>query len=238
MVISFLTAVLVRVPLIIVATIVYGSLSLLRSFSDNNGEKQAAVSRAWARTLLRIGGARVIPFGLENIEPNTSYVFAANHASYMDTPCILANIPASFRFLANDYLFKIPFLGTHLTRAGHIPVVQGNPRESLKAMTEAGKTIRARRISVLIFPEGGRSEDGQLREFREGAAFIAIKAGVPIVPVGLKGSHDLLPMHSAHVRPGTVELRIGDPIPTEGLTIRDRAELTEKLHARVAELLG
>lgn len=233
---SFLVALLWRDPLIILATIVYGSISLARSFNDPDGEKQAAVARAWARMLLRIGGARVIPVGLEKLQPNASYVFAANHASYMDTPVILANIPARFRFLANDYLFKIPFLGTHLTRAGHIPVVQGNARESVRAMGEAGKTIRARGISVLIFPEGGRSLTG-LQEFREGAAFIAIKAGVPIVPVGLKGTIDLLPMHSAHVKPGTVEMRIGEPIATEGLTIKDRAELTQAVHDRVAELL-
>lgn len=233
---SFLVALLWRDPLIILATIVYGSFSLALSFNDPDGEKQAAVARAWARMLLRIGGARVVPVGLDKLEPNTSYVFAANHASYMDTPVVLANIPARFRFLANDYLFRVPFLGTHLTRAGHIPVAQGNARESVRAMTEAGKTIRARGISVLIFPEGGRSLTG-LKEFREGAAFIAIKAGVPIVPVGLKGSIDLLPMHSMHVRPGTVELRIGDPIPTEGLTIKDRAELTQTLRDRVADLL-
>jgi 1-acyl-sn-glycerol-3-phosphate acyltransferase len=234
---SFLVAVLWRAPLIILATIAYGSVSLALSFNDPDGEKQAAVARAWARMLLRIGGARVIPTGLENLQPNTSYVFAANHASYMDTPVVLANIPARFRFLANDYLFKVPFLGTHLRRAGHIPVVQGNARESVKAMTEAGKTIRARGISVLIFPEGGRSLTG-LQEFREGAAFIAIKAGVPIVPVGLRGTMDLLPMHSAHVRPGMVELRIGDPIPTEGLTIKDRGELTQLVHEKVAALLA
>jgi len=234
---SFLTAVLCRDPLIILATIVYGSASIAVSFSDPDGEKQAAVARAWARMLLRIGGAHVITKGLENLQPNTSYVFASNHASYMDTPVVLSNIPARFRFMANDYLFKIPFLGTHLTQAGHIPVVQGNARESVKAMTEAGKTIRARGISVLVFPEGGRSMTGDLKEFREGAAFIAIKAGVPIVPVGIKGTIHLLPMHSMHVRPGTVELRIGEPIPTEGLHIKDRGELTGKLHQCVADLL-
>lgn len=234
---SFLAAVLFRDPLIILATILYGSASIAVSVSDPDGEKQAGVARAWARMLLRIGGARVIPTGLEKLQPDTNYVFAANHSSYMDTPVILASIPARFRFLANDYLFRIPFLGTHLTRAGHIPVVQGNARESIKAMNEAGKTIRARGISVLVFPEGGRTTGG-LQEFREGAAFIAIKAGVSIVPVGLKGTMELLPRHSCHVKPGTVELRIGEPIPTEGLTIKDRAQLNAKLHERMVELLA
>ncbi|MBC7928611.1 MAG: 1-acyl-sn-glycerol-3-phosphate acyltransferase [Bryobacteraceae bacterium] len=233
---SFLVAVLVRDPLIILATIAYGSFSLLVSFFDSDGEKQAAVARAWARMLLRIGGVRIRLEGFEKLTPNTSYVFAANHASYMDTPVVLANIPARFRFLANDYLFRVPFLGTHLTRAGHIPVAQGNAREAVKAMTEAARLVRARQISVLVFPEGGRSLTG-LQEFRDGAAYISIKAGIPIVPLALKGTFNILPMHSLHMKPGLVVVHVGEPIATTNLTIRDRAELTAKVRSEVARML-
>jgi 1-acyl-sn-glycerol-3-phosphate acyltransferase len=142
-----------------------------------------------------------------------------------------------FRFLAKKMLFHIPFLGYHLTRAGHIPVPRENPRAALKAMAEAARIIQERKISVLIFPEGGRSLTG-LKEFKEGAAYIAIRAGVPVVPLALKGTLEVLPMHSLNVRPGKVSLTVGDPIPTSGLSMHDRAELTRELRERVAEMLG
>ena len=234
---GLLRAVLITDPLIILATAVYGTVSLAVSFFDDTGRKQIAVARAWARMLLRITGVRVNASGVNVIDPQSGYVVAANHVSYMDTPVVLATLPVQFRFMAKEGLFKIPLLGTHLQRAGHIAVPRDNPREALKVMGEAGKMIRDRGISVLIFPEGGRSLDG-LQEFREGAAYIAIKAGVRIVPVALKGTMDVLPMHSVHVRAGAVEVRVGEPIDTTGLTLRDRAALTETLRARIVELLN
>jgi 1-acyl-sn-glycerol-3-phosphate acyltransferase len=233
---GLLRAVLITDPLIVVATVVYGAISLAVSFFDDTGRKQIAVARAWARMLLRISGVRVTAFGVDGIDPERGYVVAANHASYMDTPVILSTLPVQFRFMAKEGLFRIPLLGSHLQRAGHISVPRDNPREALKVMGEAGKIIRERNISILIFPEGGRSLTG-LQEFREGAAYIAIKAGVPIIPVALKGTMDVLPMHSVNVRPGRVEMRVGEPIDTTGFTLRDRAALTAILRERIVELL-
>jgi 1-acyl-sn-glycerol-3-phosphate acyltransferase len=186
--------------------------------------------------LLRISGVTVTVEGLDRIDPNAGYVVAANHASYMDTPVVLAHIPVQFRFMAKAGLFRIPLLGTHLKRAGHIAVPRENPREALRVMAEAARIIRERHTSVLVFPEGGRSLTG-LQPFRDGAAYIAIKAGVPIVPVALKGTIDILPMHSVHLRPGHVVLRIGDPIPTAGLTAHDRSRVTEEARGQVAAML-
>jgi 1-acyl-sn-glycerol-3-phosphate acyltransferase len=234
---GLIRAVLITDPLIVLATVVFGSVSLAVSFFDATGRRQIAVARSWARTLLRIAGVRVTVEGIEHIDPDAGYVVAANHASYMDTPVVLAHIPVQFRFMAKDGLFRIPFLGTHLQRAGHIPVPRDNPREALKTMAEAARIIRERQTSVLVFPEGGRSLTG-LKPFREGAAYIAIKAGVPIVPVALNGTIKVLPMHSVHMRPGHVVLRIGRPIATDGLTARDRTPLSEEVRSRVAALLG
>ena len=233
---GLLRAVLITDPLIVVATAVYGAISLAVSFFDDTGRKQIAVARAWARMLLRISGVRVTASGVEGIDPERGYVVAANHASYMDTPVVLSTLPVQFRFMAKEGLFRIPLLGTHLQRAGHISVPRDNPREALKVMGEAGRIIRERNISILIFPEGGRSLTG-LQEFREGAAYIAIKAGVPIIPVALNGTMDVLPMHSVNVRPGRVEMRVGEPIDTAGFTLRDRAALTAILRERIVELL-
>jgi 1-acyl-sn-glycerol-3-phosphate acyltransferase len=135
--------------------------------------------------------------------------------------------------MAKKDLFQIPFLGTHLAQAGHIPVPREDPRAAVKALARAAETIRERGISVLIFPEGGRSMDGVLQPFKEGAAHIAIKAGVPMVPVTLIGTRQILAMGSATFHRGRVTLRIGDPIPTANLTARDRESLTECLRKQI-----
>ncbi len=232
-----LRALLLIDPLIVLCTILYGSVNLLVSLFETSGRRQVAIARAWARMLLRVSFVRLKIEGLEKIDPQGSYVFVANHLSYMDTPVILASIPVQFRFMAKKGLFKIPFLGYHLSRAGHIPVPRDNPREAVKSMAEAGRIIREKRISVLIFPEGGRSPQAQLQPFKEGAFYIAINAGVPVVPVALIGSEKILPFGSGTVSPGHVTLRIGDPVPTEGLTSKDRNLLAEQLYARVYDLL-
>src|SRR3954469_22860435 len=138
---SLIRALIIIDPLIILATIIYGSVSLAVSFFDPEGDRQMSVARAWSRMLLRISGVRVIVDGLEKLDPDGSYIFAANHASYMDTPVVLASIPARFRFLAKESLFGIPLLGGHLRRGGHLPVPRSDPREAVRMIAEAGKLI-------------------------------------------------------------------------------------------------
>jgi 1-acyl-sn-glycerol-3-phosphate acyltransferase len=223
--------------LIVLATIVMGTLSLFASFFDSTGRRQHAIARQWSRVILTVSGVRVIAEGVEKLDPEKGYVLVANHSSYMDIPVIMATLPLQFRFFAKQGLFRIPFLGTHLQRAGHIPVLRGDARASLKSMSDGARLIRERNVSVLLFPEGGRSVD-HLSEFREGTAYVAIKAAVPAVPIGLQGMRSILRMHTACVYPGTVHLRVGDAIDTSHLTIRDREALTSELHDRIAELCG
>jgi len=232
-----LRALFITDPLIIIATVVLGLLNLFVSLFETDGRRQVAIAQYWSRVLLFIANVKLEIEGLEKIDPNGSYVFVSNHASYMDTPVVLGHIPLQFRFLAKKSLFSIPFLGYHLHRAGHISVPRENPRAAIKAMSEAAKAIQERGISILIFPEGGRSLTG-LKPFKEGAAYIAIKAGVPVVPLALKGTLQVLPMGSLNVRPGHVLMRVGDPVPTSHLTLRDREQLNDTLFQRVSELLG
>jgi len=225
-------------PLIILSTGFFGLISLAASPFDRKGEFMMKTARVWARSLLAIAGVRVTVEGLENLTPGASYVFASNHLSYMDTPVILTHIPADFRFMAKDGLFKIPLLGTHLGQAGHIPVPRSDPRAAVKTMALAADSIRRRNISLLIFPEGGRSADGVLHPFKDGAAYIAIKAQVPVVPLGISGTHEVLAMHSATFHRGRVTLRIGEPIPTAGLTLYERKSVTETARRSVMGLVG
>ncbi len=233
---SFLRSLLFSTPLIVASTIVLGTMSLLASFFDRTGNTQHRLARVWGRILLAVSFIRVRCEALENLDPSATYVFVANHSSYMDIPALLTCLPYQFRFFAKKGLYKIPFLGTHLRRAGHLPVDRSSARNSLKSMTEGARIIAQRRVSVLLFPEGGRSPKG-LRQFKEGAAYIAIKAGVPVVPIAIVGMRRLLPQGSIHLRSGIATIRIGEPIETGGFTVSDRAELNQRLYSEISRLL-
>ena len=233
---SVLRALLWTDPLVILATIFMGSVSVACSFFDPNGKRQHAVSRAWAKMLLAIAGVKVRVSGLEHIRPHQNYLFIGNHLSLMDTPVILPNIPKHFLFMVNVRFVKLPFLGTHLRRSGHIGIDSSDTRASLRALNEAAKRIAAGNLSVLVFPEGSRSRDGKLQEFKEGAALIALKAGVPILPFIIRGTREILPVGSVHLRGGVVDFVIGEPIHIEGFTIKDRERLNSTMRARLVEM--
>jgi 1-acyl-sn-glycerol-3-phosphate acyltransferase len=235
---AFVWSMLFVDPLIILSTMVCATISVTASFFEKDGATQTAMARLWARSLLKIAGVSVTIEGLEKIKPGKSYVFVANHLSYMDTPVVLGNIPVQFRFMAKSGLFQIPFLGTHLARAGHIPVPLEDPRAAIKTLTRGAKVIRTLGVSLWIFPEGGRSITGVLQPFKEGAAYVAIKAGVEIVPLALIGTRKVLAMGSATFHRGAVILRVGDPMPTEGRALRDRHELTEAAREQIVAMLG
>jgi 1-acyl-sn-glycerol-3-phosphate acyltransferase len=224
-------------PLITLATLVMASLSAAAAMCHASANTLHKMARFWAKMLLRIGFVRVEAEGVEKLDPSESYVLVSNHTSYFDTPAIIASIPLQFRFFAKKGLFEIPLFGTHLTQAGHFPIVRDDARASLKSLIEGATQIQERKISVLLFPEGGRSEE-TLREFKEGAALVAIRAGVPAVPVGITGARGVLAVGSMHVMPGVIRILIGDPIPTKGMSPRERGPLTETLLHRVAELTG
>jgi 1-acyl-sn-glycerol-3-phosphate acyltransferase len=233
---STLRAALVTDPLIVLATILMGTLSLAASLFDSSGRTQHRIAVRWGRMLLAIGGVRLRVEGAERIRSGAACVYASNHASYMDIPTLLAGLPGQFRFMAKRGLWRVPFIGYHLKRAGHIPVEREDPRAALKSMSEAARIVRERGVPVLVFPEGGRSPSG-LRGFKEGAAYIAIKAGVPLVPVALVGTRQVLPMDSLLVQPAAVTLRVGEPIPTAGLRLHDRQALTAQVRDRIVELI-
>ncbi len=225
------------IPLIILSTAFFGLISFAISLFDRTPPRQLRVARAWARSLLRIAGVKVRVEGLDRIRPGGNYVFVANHVSYMDIPVVLANIPEEFLFLAKSGLFQIPFLGTHLKTAGHVQVPREDPRSAIKTLQHTAALLHNGR-STLVFPEGGRSESGVLQDFKDGAAFLAIRAQIPIVPLAMIGMRHILPMHSLTFHRGSVTLRVGEPIPTAGLSTHQRAELTATVRERIVELLS
>lgn len=232
-----LRSVLFSAPAVILLTVGMGALSYVCSLWDRAGRTQHRLARQWARMLLAVSFVRATIRGADSLDSDSGYVVVANHSSYMDIPALYHALPLELRFFAKKGLFAIPLLGWHLRRAGHLPVVKTDARASLKSMSDGAKLIRERGISVLLFPEGGRTETG-IRPFKEGAAYIAIKAGVPVVPVGLVNMRSVLPMHSMLLRPSQVEVNVGKPIDTSGMTLHDRGRLNEILYERVAELAG
>jgi 1-acyl-sn-glycerol-3-phosphate acyltransferase len=221
------------VPLIYLYTAVMGTLSLLSSFFDHDGRMQHWFACTWSRMILNTAGIRVQAEGLEHIDPAQPAVYAANHLSALDIPVLYASLPTQFRILAKRELFRYPFLGWHLTRSGQIPIDHGDARASLRGLNRASDSLR-KGMPLVIFPEGGRSRDGRLRSFMGGAFYMAIKAQAPVVPVVLVGTYEHLPMNSFHVRPGRVEMIVGEPIQTTGMVPREM----DKLAARVRDVMA
>ncbi len=227
-------------PAILLSTAFFGVMSAGIALFRRTERAQIALARMWARSLMFFANVRLDVEGLEHLRASGPYVFSANHLSYADTPIILASIPVQFRFLAKEELFKWPwvFISSHLKTAGHIAVPLEDARGSVRALVKTAKLIESDGTSAFFFSEGGRSPDGTLQEFKEGAAYIAIKAQAPLVPVALIGAREILPMGSTIIRSGRVKVRIGEPIPTVGMTVKDRATLTENARNRLAELLA
>jgi 1-acyl-sn-glycerol-3-phosphate acyltransferase len=162
-------------------------------------------------------------------------VYASNHTSYMDTPVIFAALPFQFRILARTVLWPIPFIGWYLNRSGQIPIDTNNPRATLSSLGAGVRALRSG-MALFVFPEGGRTADGELRPFLSGAAYLAIRAQVPLVPMALSGVFELLPIHSRHFYPGELTLKIGEPIATAGTTLRQTDELTARLRTAIENL--
>jgi len=155
----------------------------------------------------------------------------------MDIPVIFAALPFQFRILAKKDLWQWPFIGWYLERSGQMPIDIENPHATLSSLGGAVKALRAG-MPLVVFPEGGRTSTGALKPFLSGAAYLAIRAQVPLVPIALKGVYDLLPIHTRHFYPGALTVRVGKPIETKGMSVRQNGELTERLRIAIEEMLG
>lgn len=227
---------ILQAPLFFLATGFFGTLALIASLFAKTGRTQHRIAQVWARTCLRISGARLTVRGAENLGKSAVAVYAANHTSYMDTPVVFASLPFQFRILAKKELWSMPFIGWYLNRSGQIAIDTDNPRATLSSLSAGVKALRAG-MPLFVFPEGSRTPDGELKTFLAGAAFLAIRAQVPVVPIALSGVYELLPIHTRHFYPCAMTMTVGEPISTEGLTPRQTDELTERLRSAIAEML-
>jgi 1-acyl-sn-glycerol-3-phosphate acyltransferase len=226
---------LVLWPLFGLATAVYGTFALISSIFDGSGKLQHKIAHAWGNVCLRITGSPVRVMGCKNLCAAPVAVYAANHLSYMDTPVVLGKLPFQFRILARHDLFKLPFIGWYLRRSGQIPVDSTSLRSTLASLNRGVKALESG-MPLMIFPEGGRSTDGALQAFLSGPAYMAIRAQVPIVPMALVGTYELMPMHTYHLRPRPLLLIVGEPISTVGYTSKMADELTQHLFHSISKM--
>jgi len=212
----------------VISTIVFGSLAIAVSLFDRTGDNVHRVARMWAKSLLLVTCVKVRTRGLSNIDPGRSCIYMSNHQSNYDIPVLLGCLIVQFRWLAKAELFKIPLFGRSMRGAGYISIDRTNRKSAFRSLKRAAEIIRDG-TSVLIFPEGTRSEYGKIKEFKKGGFVMAVDAGVPIVPVIIHGTLPIMQKHRLVIRPGQVSLDVLDPIETSGYTRKTKDDLIEKI---------
>ncbi len=224
-------------PLIWAYTLILGTLSLVCSLFERNGRIQHNCARLWSWLIMKTILSPVTVTGMdkEKIDKSKPRVYAVTHASALDIPILYVYLPSQFRIIFKSELLAYPFIGWHLKRSGQVCINQQNPAASIGAIKSALRSLRSG-MPLVIFPEGGRTRDGQIQPFLPGAFFLAIKAQADIVPIALVGTFDLLPMNTYHINCQPLEMRIGEVISTAGLTVQDTEEVSAKVKSAIEAL--
>jgi 1-acyl-sn-glycerol-3-phosphate acyltransferase len=222
-------------PLVWVYTLIMGVLALPGGLFDRTGRRLHWFSRAWSWLIMKTILSPVKVTGLDKIDTSKPHVYAVNHASALDIPVLYVYLPFQFRIVFKKELLSYPIVGWQLKRSGQVCIDQQKPTNSIAAIRSAVKSLKAG-MPLVIYPEGGRTPDGDIKPFLPGAFFLAIKAQVDIVPVALVGTYELLPMNTYHIKCRPLEMRVGEPISTTGLTIRDMEVVSAKVKKAMEDL--
>jgi 1-acyl-sn-glycerol-3-phosphate acyltransferase len=232
---SHLRSYLLFDPLIWLTTVLFGIASIPFGFFDKDGSILHGFASAWAKVTMKVILSPFRVRGLDQVDISKPHVYAVNHASAFDIPALYAHLPFQFRILHKKELLSYPIVGWHLKRSKQVCVDQQNPSRSIGQIKSALRTLKGG-MPLVIFPEGGRTPDGRIQPFLPGAFFLAIKAQIDIVPVALRGLYGLLPMNTYHIKPQQLEMRVGKPISTAGLTMQDMEQLSAKVQRAVEEM--
>ncbi|HXW07616.1 MAG TPA: lysophospholipid acyltransferase family protein [Vicinamibacterales bacterium] len=218
------------IPAISLYTIVLGTISVASSLFDPSGDAGHRCARAWAWLVLRTTGVRVTRVGVERLDRSRSYVFASNHQSIYDIPIVFTSLPVQLRIVAKASLGRMPFLGWHLRRTGHLLVDRRNPGAGV--LKKMARLVRGAR-SLIVFPEGTRSADGAVARFKGGSILLAIDAGLPVVPVSIARSRFVMRKGRLMTCPGHVTITVHEPLSTEGVTREHAREFAERVRGIV-----
>ncbi len=187
------------------------------------------IARTWARIILWAGAVDLTVVGAEKVDPSLPYVVVSNHQSTFDIMCHFLALPVPIRFLAKQELFAVPLLGTALRRMGMVPVDRDAGRTIYEEVEERAAATIAAGNSIIVYPEGTRTRDGQLLPYKNGAFFIAIHTGLAVLPTTIAGSFEAWLPRAKVIRGGRVTVVIGEPIPTTDLTLRDAQSLRQRV---------
>jgi 1-acyl-sn-glycerol-3-phosphate acyltransferase len=198
------------IPVIGISTIILGTASLLSTLVDRRGHAAHTIARVWACVILLVTRVRVNVEGLQHLEPGRTYVFVANHQSLYDIPVLFWSLPFQLRIIAKESLGRFPVIGAHLRRSGHMLVDRSRP-DRAGIFGWAGRLTRDG-LSLIVFPEGTRSRDGRVQPFKGGSFYLAMQAGLPLVPLSVVGSRHVMRKGELTARPGRVSLVIHPPV--------------------------
>jgi 1-acyl-sn-glycerol-3-phosphate acyltransferase len=226
---SRLRSYLIFDPLIWLYTVILGIVSIPVSLFGEKSRILHDFARFWSWLIMKTILSPVKVTGLERIDTSKPHVYAVTHASALDIPVLYVYLPFQFRILFKKELLSYPIVGWHLRRSGQVCIDQQKPTRSIAHIRSAVKSLQDG-MPLVIFPEGGRTPDGEIKPFMPGAFYLAIKAQVDIVPVALVGTYELLPMNTYHVKCRPLEMRLGEPIPTAGYSLREMEALSAKVH--------
>jgi 1-acyl-sn-glycerol-3-phosphate acyltransferase len=232
---SRLRSYLILDPLVWLYTLVLGILALPGGLFDRSGRRLHWFSQAWSWLIMKTILSPVRVTGLDKIDTTKPHVYAVTHASAIDIPVLYVYLPFQFRIVFKKELLVYPIVGWQLKRSGQVCIDQQKPTNSIAAIRSAVKSLKGG-MPLVIYPEGGRTPDGEIKPFLPGAFFLAIKAQVDIVPVALVGTFELLPMNTYHIKCRPLEMRVGEPISTTGLTMRDLEAVSAKVKKAMEDL--
>lgn len=218
------------------ATLIFGTASVIGGLLGIRDDRLAKLGRGWGRMVCAGVGIKIKAEGMENLAPGGNYVFASNHTSALDIPVLFTLLPSNFRWIAKNELFKIPLFGNAMTSLGYIPIDRSDNRAAMRSISRAAERIAAG-ASVLIFPEGTRSDSRKLLPFKSGGMALPIRARAQVAPMAILGAAAALPPRTLQLSPGTVRVIFGKPLPIEGYTMKQRDELAAKVQEAVQELL-
>lgn len=220
---------------LVLGTFVMATLACLVGLIDRSGNTTFQVGRLWSRGIVFTSGLKLRTKFACDLDSTQPVVYMANHQSLFDIPVLFVTLPSQARMLAKESLFKIPLFGWAIRLGGFISIDRKDRSGAKESFDAAVDRLRSG-TSALIFPEGTRSTDGRLALFQRGGLLLAMKSGLPIVPVGIEGTIDVQPKNSFVIRPRTIVVRYGEPIEVEDYRIRDRAELARRVRDAVAQL--
>lgn len=221
---------------LVLTTVALSLVAIALSVFNTQERNIHRLARMWARFHLRMCGITIRTEGLEHITA-PPYIFMSNHQSALDIFALLSSLPLSFKWVAKRELFRIPFLGWGMKRAGYVSIDRNHPREALKAVDSAARKI-TEGMTIIIFPEGTRSHDGRLLPFKKGVFSLARRAPVPLVPVGIRGSHTLQPKGAFLPRgKGVIYIRIGEPLTPSGESKPAKTDLMLEVRERIQRLM-